>query len=72
MKPNAIALVIVILLITGTALAQSTTPKGSDIFDDVPADHWANEAIGWAVQNGITSGMSPTEFEPDGTSPALK
>ena len=67
MKRNAVALVIAILLITGTALAQSTTPKGSDIFDDVPADHWANEAIGWAVQNGITSGVAPTKFDPNGT-----
>ena len=67
MKRNALALVIAIFLMTGIALAQSSTPKGSDTFDDVPADHWADEAIGWAVQNGITSGVSPTEFDPDGT-----
>ena len=36
--------------------------QGSDKFDDVPGDHWANYAIGWAVNRAITSGVSATEF----------
>ena len=36
--------------------------KGSDRFADVPADHWANYSVGWAVNQGITSGVSATEF----------
>ena len=36
--------------------------RGSDTFVDVPVDHWANYPIGWAVQGGITSGVSATEF----------
>ena len=36
--------------------------RGSDSFEDVPVDHWANYPIGWAVDNGITSGVSATEF----------
>ena len=36
--------------------------KGSDRFADVPSDHWANYSIGWAVNQGITSGVSATEF----------
>ena len=40
---------------------------GSDIFEDVPKGHWADEAIGWAVSEGITSGVSDTRFDPDGT-----
>ena len=36
--------------------------KGSDRFDDVPEDHWANYPVGWAVNQGITSGVSATEF----------
>ena len=36
--------------------------KGSDRFDDVPEDHWANYSVGWAVAQGITSGVSATEF----------
>ena len=36
--------------------------RGSDTFGDVPVDHWANFSIGWAVEGGITSGVSATEF----------
>lgn len=36
--------------------------RGSDRFEDVPEDHWANHAVGWAVSQGITSGVSLTEF----------
>ena len=36
--------------------------KGSDRFDDVPEDHWADYPVGWAVNQGITSGVSATEF----------
>ena len=36
--------------------------KGSDRFDDVPEDHWANYPVGWAVNQDITSGVSATEF----------
>ena len=36
--------------------------KGSDRFDDVPANHWANYPVGWAVNRGITTGVSATEF----------
>lgn len=30
---------------------------GSAHFTDVPGDHWANSTIGWAFENGITSGV---------------
>ena len=40
---------------------------GSDIFEDVPEDHWANKEIGWAVSEGITQGVSDTRFDPNGT-----
>ena len=36
--------------------------QGSDRFDDVPSNHWANYSVGWAVNQGITSGVSTTEF----------
>ena len=36
--------------------------KGSDRFDDIPSDHWANYSVGWAVNQGITSGVGATEF----------
>ncbi|MDE0232797.1 MAG: S-layer homology domain-containing protein [bacterium] len=31
--------------------------NGSAYFADVPDDHWANTTIGWAFENGITSGV---------------
>ena len=37
-------------------------PKGSDRFDDVPSDHWANHSVGWVVDRDITRGVSETEF----------
>ncbi len=39
---------------------------GSDLFDDVPAGHWADREIGWAVANGITEGRGGGLFDPNG------
>lgn len=41
--------------------------SGSDTFGDVPAGHWGDQAIGWAVANGITQGVGEGGFDPDGT-----
>ena len=35
-------------------------------FVDVPADSYYKEAIDWAVENDIVSGVSDTHFDPDG------
>ncbi|MCQ2433600.1 MAG: S-layer homology domain-containing protein, partial [Clostridia bacterium] len=34
------------------------------VFDDVPADHFAFDAISWAAENGIAAGVTETTFEP--------
>ena len=34
-------------------------------FADVPADAYYADAVAWAVANGVTTGVSPTEFAPD-------
>ena len=52
------------LLATGAAAGQES---GSDTFNDVPAGHWADQAIGWAVANDITRGVAANRFDPDGT-----
>ncbi len=40
--------------------------KGKDSgFDDVKPGHWFNEEVCWAVENGITSGLSETKFGPN-------
>lgn len=36
-------------------------------FTDVPSNAYYNEAINWAVENNITSGISATQFSPDKT-----
>ena len=43
------------------------TALGSDMFDDVPVGHWADEEIGWAVSNGVVSGVSERVFDLEGT-----
>ena len=40
---------------------------GKPAFSDVSAAHWANEAIGYAVDNGYFSGTGAGTFSPDGT-----
>ena len=46
--------------------AGSPAPKSSMIpFTDVPAGSYYEEAVLWAVENGITDGTSATPFSPD-------
>ena len=42
---------------------------GSDLFDDVPAGHWADEEIGWAVANGLMDGVADRRFGVAGVVP---
>ena len=62
-KSFVVAVVVAALLIVGTVWA--ATPLGSDTFGDVPVGHYADEAIGWAVAEGITSGCGEARFCPD-------
>lgn len=40
--------------------------KGVDSgFEDVKPNHWFNEVVCWAVENGYTSGLSETKFGPN-------
>ncbi|MDO4413568.1 MAG: S-layer homology domain-containing protein [Erysipelotrichaceae bacterium] len=39
--------------------------SGEMPFKDVKADRYFYQAVLWAVQNNITTGTSPTEFQPD-------
>ena len=38
---------------------------GFNPFNDVPSTHFARSAILWAYENGVTSGVSATAFDPD-------
>ena len=43
----------------------SAGASGSRTFSDIPAGHWADKAVGWAVGEGITVGVSADSFAPD-------
>ncbi len=34
------------------------------VFSDVPADTWYTDAVGWAIEAGVTDGTSETTFSP--------
>ena len=47
--------------------AGSPEPKAASSFTDVPASAYYAKAVAWAVENGITNGMTETTFAPDAT-----
>ena len=47
--------------------AGSPEPKTASSFTDVPASAYYAKAVAWAVENGITNGMTATMFAPDAT-----
>ncbi len=42
---------------------------GSDLFDDVPVGHWADEEVGWAVSSGVMGGVADGRFDLEGVVP---
>ena len=36
----------------------TVSQAGSAVFGDVPAGHWADQAVGWAEQKGVTTGCA--------------
>ena len=47
--------------------AGSPEPKTASSFTDVSANAYYAKAVAWAVENGITNGMTETTFAPDAT-----
>ena len=47
--------------------AGSPKPKTASSFTDVPVSTYYAKAVAWAVENGITNGMTETTFAPDAT-----
>ena len=47
--------------------AGSPEPKTVSSFSDVPASAYYAKAVAWAVENGITNGMTETTFAPNAT-----
>ena len=64
MKKRIISLFLVLTLLIGLAPAVFAADKS---FTDVSESDWFCAPVQWAVENGITSGLSDTEFGPDVT-----
>ena len=47
--------------------AGSPEPKTAVSFADVPAGSYYAKAVAWAIENGITNGVTDTTFAPDAT-----
>ena len=47
--------------------AGSPEPKTASSFTDVPVSAYYAKAVAWAVENGITNGMTETTFAPNAT-----
>ena len=45
----------------------SPEPKTASSFTDVPASAYYAKAVAWAIENGITNGMTETTFAPNAT-----
>ena len=48
------------------AMGQPAAASGAS-FDDVPADSYYAQAVAWAIENGITAGVSGGRFDPNST-----
>jgi peptidoglycan/xylan/chitin deacetylase (PgdA/CDA1 family) len=59
-----LALMLFLSVLTPVASAWWATPS-SNLFTDVQPHDWHNDYISWAWINGITTGTSPTTFEPE-------
>lgn len=64
---SLLSAVVTIVIATATLASAQSSSLGSAQFTDIPEGHYADEAIGWAVENGITTGTSDTTFSPDAT-----
>ena len=65
-QPKRILLAAILFLSTlPVSRAAMGQESGSDAFGDVPAGHWADESIGWAVANDITRGVDEGLFGPN-------
>ena len=49
----------------GTEIDDNETPLAPGVFTDVPAGHWASEAVTFVTGRGIFTGTSATTFSPD-------
>ena len=46
-------------------LAGAPAPKGVNTFSDVPGGTWYTDAVTWAAENGVVSGIGGGRFAPN-------
>ena len=61
-RVSAVLIVLTVIAVSTIVTAAAQNPQR---FSDVPADHYAYEAVEWAATTGITSGCTATTFCPD-------
>ncbi|MBR5489918.1 MAG: S-layer homology domain-containing protein, partial [Oscillospiraceae bacterium] len=59
MKKKLVSIMLVLILVMGLAL-----PASAASFTDVAPGAWYEEAVNWAVENGITTGVGNGLFAP--------
>ena len=62
MKKKLVAFLLAFVLLMGIAM-----PAAAASFTDVAPGAWYEEAVNWAVENGITTGMGNGLFAPNNT-----
>lgn len=65
MKKRVVSLVMALCL--AVSLLPGALAAGSHPFTDVPASHWANDAVTYVYENDLMDGVDSTTFSPDGT-----
>jgi len=55
----------ILLGVLAVTLAAVSTVGATDVFTDVPTGKFYHDPVGWAAANGITTGTSPTTFDPE-------
>ena len=65
-KPTAAAVKPTAAAVKPTAAVKPAAAAPASRFTDIPAGAYYADAVNWAVQNGITTGVTETTFVPDG------
>lgn len=64
MKKTIASVLLAMLLVTILPISALGTEAVASVFSDVPAGSWYEEAVLWAAENGITSGVGEGTFGP--------
>ncbi len=54
-------------MLAGVAGVEEAEYSGRSSFEDVDPDAWYAPWVAWAAETGVTTGVSETRFQPDGT-----